>query len=254
MSSTVEPELIPTIPKRRRGPPPSLRLPTITEALPHLLRRSLLIPILPSLFISGYNTAKDFEALNTAGITHILNLVGETKCPNLFLDKFTYSSLMLPDSPGVDILFFLYFAFEFISNAIENGGKVLVHCMRGTSRAPTIACAFIMHKENISLDEAFRRIKSLHPEADPNLGFICQLRSLDNPESIRKVYSYSSKYDMFTNEDDVNGLCLVLENGDLFLTIKDRHEERERHIGELCKSLWEKVNRRQGHINNVMMV
>ncbi|CAG9313797.1 unnamed protein product [Blepharisma stoltei] len=245
MSGAVQSEVMHILPKRKRGPPPTLKMPTLqVSEVPEAPTTSTIIQISPNFYISGYNSATNSQSLVSEGITHILNLVGEEKCPNRFPGRFTYKNLKIPDNPKIDILFFIYFAIEFISSAIEHGGKVLVHCLRGISRAPTIACAFLMHAEGIGESEAFRRIKNLHPLADPNLGFMCQLRMFREREE-RKMFRYSEKYDMFINASGNGNLELMIDDDVLTLTKRENCRGRENDCGVECARLWEKFKGRQ---------
>jgi dual specificity phosphatase 12 len=80
----------------------------------------------------------------------------------------------MPDNNKIDILFFIYVALEFMDAAISGGGSVLVHCMRGCSRAPSIACAYLMWKEGLTLQDFLT--KNRHLDLSPNFNFMCQLR------------------------------------------------------------------------------
>jgi len=53
--------------------------------------------------------------------------------------------------------------------------KVLIHCNKGISRAPTLGIAYLMKKFNWKFEEIFEYIKKIYPKADPNYGFIIQL-------------------------------------------------------------------------------
>ncbi|CAG9324673.1 unnamed protein product [Blepharisma stoltei] len=247
MSGAIQSEVAHVMPKRKRGPPPTLKMPTLqVSEVPSSPTINTLIQISPNLYISGYHAASNSPLLRSEGITHILNLVGEEKCPNRFPDQFNYKSLKIPDNPKIDILFFIYFSIEFISSAVENGGKVLIHCLRGISRAPTIACAFLMHDEGISESEAFRRIKNIHPEADPNLGFVCQLRMFREREE-RKMFRYSEKYDMFINAGGDGNLALMIDDDELTLMKRDNCRGKENDCGLECARLWEKFKGRQAY-------
>ena len=54
----------------------------------------------------------------------------------------------------------------------------------GCSRSVTIALAYIIEKEKISLDEALRRLKETRPSARPNDGFMKQLKQWELLQSI----------------------------------------------------------------------
>lgn len=64
---------------------------------------------------------------------------------------------------------------QFIDTAIENG-NILVHCLAGVSRSPTIVAAYLMFKKRLRYKEALAIIKQTRPFVNPNPGFIEQLK------------------------------------------------------------------------------
>lgn len=54
--------------------------------------------------------------------------------------------MFLKDAPFETIDSVFYQCIDFIENAIQNGGKVFVHCMQGVSRSVTICLAYIIFK------------------------------------------------------------------------------------------------------------
>ncbi len=61
-------------------------------------------------------------------------------------------------------------------DAVRSEGKaVLVHCMAGVSRSPTLVAAYLMHNRRITAAEALAYLKERRPCVDPNLGFRQQL-------------------------------------------------------------------------------
>jgi len=72
--------------------------------------------------------------------------------------------------------------FEEIADFIEAGrakGGVVVHCAAGISRATTSCCAYLMMKEQWTLEAAFFQVHGVRRYVRPNEGFWRQLRDLE---------------------------------------------------------------------------
>ena len=59
-----------------------------------------------------------------------------------------------------------------IEKNINENKKILIHCNKGISRAPTLVLAFIMIKLKKRFEDAFSYIRQIYPKADPNIGFV----------------------------------------------------------------------------------
>lgn len=64
-------------------------------------------------------------------------------------------------------------------------GKVLVHCARGISRSATLALAYLMIKERLTLVEAVEAVRR-HRNILPNVGFLNQLCVLDSSLALQR--------------------------------------------------------------------
>jgi len=73
------------------------------------------------------------------GITHVLSV-----CPEYPADPEDNRHLCIPvqDSEFENLLVHLPVACSFIQDAVDAGGKVLVHCVMGISRSATVICAY----------------------------------------------------------------------------------------------------------------
>ena len=167
--------------RRKRKVPTPLELPTTPIAAegPSSPARLPIKEVTGGVFISGYSSAANKTALKKHRITHILNLVGDDKCPNLYPSSITYYTLRMRDSAHVQIIHFVQTAVEFIAEALRQGGRVLIHCAMGRSRAPTIASAYLMWAEKLSFETAFAQVQQVQPQVQPNLGFFAQLQRLE---------------------------------------------------------------------------
>lgn len=226
--------------KRKLGPPRLVVPREVSLEETKQTESTSLTLIRENLYVSGFQFAKDTNALERVGITHVLNLVGHKKPVNTSSDQFSYKSLNMPDSPKVDILFFVYFAFDYIRSAHEEGGKVLVHCERGISRAPTVAAAYLMLSEGVDEFSALQELRRTLPSADPNIGFLGQLRSLQMEPLSPKIYRYNNKCDMFTNSGE-GFSYLMLQKSSCSLVLTKKSPSREAQIALSCIKLWESI-------------
>lgn len=126
------------------------------------------------LFIGGAAAAKDRDNLMALGITHIINCAA-TIAPSLFPDEFTYYNIQLRDHASQDIARYFYTVVDFIEKARRRGGRIFVHCVKGISRSPTIAMAYLMWYKSIDVYKALDFVRQARPAVDPNAGFIFQL-------------------------------------------------------------------------------
>jgi protein-tyrosine phosphatase len=73
------------------------------------------------------------------------------------------------------LLYHIDIALKFIHNAREEQGKVLVHCIEGKSRSPSIVIAYLMDSQGLSLLKSYQHVKNLRFITEPNSNFLDQL-------------------------------------------------------------------------------
>lgn len=141
--------------------------------------RSDPVEILPGLYLGNSYHASQEESLRRLGIFALLNVAEITKADNAFppvsSDGFRHMNLPVADNATSDISCSFPQAIEFIENVRSSGGKVLVHCLAGISRSPTICIAYLMYSQNLSLDQAYDLVKQRRRLISPNLNFMRQL-------------------------------------------------------------------------------
>uniref|UniRef100_A0A0N4ZYK6 protein-tyrosine-phosphatase n=1 Tax=Parastrongyloides trichosuri TaxID=131310 RepID=A0A0N4ZYK6_PARTI len=140
--------------------------------------------ILTGLYISGAeivisgNGRKKLEELS---IKNIITISAMPIPDNKKVDGIQYNFIFCMDQTNQDIL-----GDNFIDNAVNmvekclDEGRVLIHCEQGVSRSATLCIAYIMRKFKFSFTRAFELVKSNHPEAYPNSGFVKQLKIYEN--------------------------------------------------------------------------
>ena len=140
------------------------------------------IELINNLFIGSIGAASNLKILEENKITHIL-IVGQG-IKKYFPDKFTYIQFNILDTEIQNIKQYFDPANEFINNAINNKGKVLVHCHAGISRSGTICIAYIMKYKKMKFDDALKFVRQKRPKISPNKGFIEQLRNYEKELNI----------------------------------------------------------------------
>lgn len=166
-------------------------------------------PVDDGLFVGGDAVAKRWDVLHAHGITHVVNASASVS-PNYFRDQgIQYLSLKLCDSPNEDLTAVLYDVFDFVEQAFESEGKVLIHCSQGVSRSVALATALVMRHRGLPYDEAFRRIKYARGVANPNMGFACQLVQWQKRVPNMQRNSTTAQFDeLAANEQSASELAL----------------------------------------------
>jgi len=128
------------------------------------------------LYLGSQDSAANVSSLEKSGISHVLNVatgIEYEKSANI-----CYRTIEILDLPEEKISNSLPHCFEFILNALDNGGKVLVHCNAGVSRSPSIVIVVLMKLKNLSFEAALEIVKKAKKDVRPNEGFEKQLRDM----------------------------------------------------------------------------
>ncbi len=130
-----------------------------------------------NLYIGDALDVSNLIFLRSKGITHIVNATVSVK--NFFPGEFVYIKLNLHDFPIQRLHGVLEPSYRFINEVIDKGGTVIVHCAAGISRSSSIVIYYLMRKYRCSYAEALNHLKSVHPRANPNVGFSAQLSRIN---------------------------------------------------------------------------
>jgi len=135
------------------------------------------------LYMGGMQAAMNKKALLQEGITHVVNCAKNIKRVwtkfKEWTKTFTYLSMDMDDDSVCQIREHVYNALPFIDAAIQEGGKVFVHCAQGVSRSGTIVVAYLMAKHQIPFEDALRMAKDGRAIARPNSSFTTQLKAME---------------------------------------------------------------------------
>jgi hypothetical protein len=113
--------------------------------------------VYPNIYIGNYSTSTNSKLLKNLGITHIISVIPSFNPP--FADKFKYLHIEAYDDEMQDIKQYFDISNEFIHNCLNEGGKILIHCMVGRSRSVTLFLSFLIYiiqgnfnKNSLNLD------------------------------------------------------------------------------------------------------
>jgi len=153
--------------------------------------------ILPNLYISDRDFAACPACLSEHAITHVVTVdfVPLTDSKSMLCQLSRHPSFSGPyeiptkkrhfvpclDTHSANILAELTDCLDFIDAARkEDGSKVLVHCLVGSSRSAAVTIAYLMRTHTWQLQQAHEFVKSKKPDVCPNWGFVEQLKLFEH--------------------------------------------------------------------------
>lgn len=146
--------------------------------------------IISGLFLCDMYTATSSTVLAHLGITHVASITREVD--HRYPPNIQQMCIPVDDVPNADLLKYFDPAIQWIANALNNGGRVMVHCVWGMSRSATVIIAYLITMKHLSLEEAFRLVKSKRWVIRPNSGFLDQLRIYEKVARLREGYGKPS--------------------------------------------------------------
>lgn len=155
--------------------------------------------ILENIYLGNCKIASNYLFLESIGITHILNCAKEH--PNYFeyCSDIQYKSFPLYDVMNENIEQYFDEATEFIENAVQSGGRILIHCHAGISRSSTLLTYYIMKKYSATCEQVLNYIKGIREIVRPNPSYLQQLhaRSLKDRQDRQDRQDHRSRESQF---------------------------------------------------------
>lgn len=127
--------------------------------------------IIPGLFLGSATAATSRRVLMSLSITHILTVASDIPPPHP--RDFVYIVVPAEDAKQTNLRQYFEKCFAAIDEARQRGG-IMVHCLQGKSRSPTIVVAYLMQLKGIPLKTAFSFVNSIR-SIMPNPSFRQQL-------------------------------------------------------------------------------
>jgi hypothetical protein len=133
--------------------------------------------IFDNLFLGDEYASYDETFLKEKNITAIVTVMPESH-PFSLNDKFShfkFHHIPILDKNDVNITEYIPDFLKFLDECFAENRIVYVHCMMGISRSVSLVIAYIMQKQKIKFNDAYKFVKDRRSQADPNFGFTCQL-------------------------------------------------------------------------------
>ncbi|CAF1316317.1 unnamed protein product [Adineta steineri] len=175
------------------------------------------------VYVTSALVARQSKVLDEFGITHVISI--QAKPINPFAHR-EYLLIPAKDHVSQDLLQFAGQCNDFIHSARLNQGKVLIHCVEGKSRSPSIACMYLMTITGISWSDMINSLRGVRTLVDPNFAFQRQLKHFYENLMIQERERLFTKFGSFAMIDD--DTSFVLKNLALY-----NEEQRRRLTGNV---------------------
>ena len=129
--------------------------------------------IIKDIYLGNIDSCYDYDELKKLKITHIISVI-EGFEPT-YPDKFNYFVINALDTLNTELKDCFELTNKFIDDALNNNGKVLIHCMAGRSRSATILGAYLIKNFGVDVKNAIASIKVRREIIEPNENFVNQL-------------------------------------------------------------------------------
>lgn len=129
------------------------------------------------VYLGDLDGAQNLHLLRENKIKRVLSLLEDFEYQTFA--EFQYKQIQIIDNTSSNLLQYIPECIQFISEAQKRKENILVHCVAGISRSPSVLIAYFMVKYSDSYDAARNYVYRGRPGIYPNEGFIAQLRSIN---------------------------------------------------------------------------
>jgi hypothetical protein len=129
------------------------------------------------LYLGAEEDASNIGLLDRLGITHVINCAATyiNTGPNFYGSSQKYMEFHAEDDDDYNILQHFNAVYDFIEEARQTGGKVLIHCIMGINRSGALTVAYCMVHKNMGPISAARFVQKQRSMVLSNEGFQQQI-------------------------------------------------------------------------------
>jgi len=123
--------------------------------------------VIDNIYIGSAYNAACYSTLKNLGIEVIMNIT--TEISEYFPNNFIYKTYKIYDNNQEDISQYLDDAYNYIEENKDK--KILIHCYMGASRSASIVMHYLIKKYNMTVDEAYNKLKEKRLIVNPSKKF-----------------------------------------------------------------------------------
>lgn len=133
--------------------------------------------IIPGLWLGSIRTVRalnHYRDLRSTGLTHVLTVMSYDEIADRDVevpDCLSWTIIPIEDTRESNLYPYFKDAITLIEDVLTNGGRILVHCMGGISRSPTVVVAYIMWRLKLRLTAAIEYVRDRRDCINPNWAF-----------------------------------------------------------------------------------
>ncbi len=122
-------------------------------------------PITPQLWLGGAPVyRRDYDELLRLGIDAVVNVRAERADETSFYERhdirhvrYRVPDILVPDAATLTA------AVDWITEQVDDGRVVLIHCAKGRGRSATLLAGYLMREQGMAFDEALHAMKRQRP-------------------------------------------------------------------------------------------
>ena len=133
--------------------------------------------ISPHVFIGGDNEASDAQNLLNQGIKYVCVLGKYTE--HIHPARLFHCKFQVEDHQGFNLSAHFDDIYDYIDDCLDRGSKVLVHAGNPSGIGSAVALMWLIKAEGMTYNKAWHHLKTVLPTANPNSGFVRQLKDLE---------------------------------------------------------------------------
>ncbi len=135
--------------------------------------------------VIGNPSTHEGDFLEELNIKVVISALTEEEYEDYMIAKEDFPNIdwyrfVIDDEPSERISKYFYEVNVIIGKALSENKNIIVHCAAGMSRSPTLVIAYLMIANHWRYEEAFAYVKRKRPFVEPNIGFIRQLKELED--------------------------------------------------------------------------